>query len=240
MDIVSNNSKNRMSSDKSKIHFVLVAGYSADEQEAAVLKENLAKQGFSADAISFYGEKYINDFTDLKISDCIKNISGLINKRAEEYENVFGIGISLGGALLLEHAKKKSNLKGIASIGTPFRLSNVRWIKFGQLFLPLFYFVWRQLQKIKRLRLSPLGATKIVVDYLEKDLPINLATIQAPVLLLHSKKDPVSDYRVLPGYLDQIASGKKKIIFFEKGNHVIAHDADLLMRYSLDFFEIER
>jgi len=229
-----------MDQESSRPHFVLVAGYSADEQEALVLKESLEKMGFSADAISFYGEGYIDDFTDLKISDCIKNISGLINRRAEEVENVFGIGISLGGALLLEHAKKYSNLKGITSIGTPFCLSNVKWIKFGQLFLPLFYFVWRQLQKSKRLRLSPLGATKIVVDYLEKDLPINLGAIHVPVLLLHSKKDPVSDFRVLPDYLGQIASRKKKIIFFEKGNHVIAHDAELLVRYSLDFFEIER
>ena len=196
--------------------------------------------GYSADAISFYGEDYIDDFTDLKISDCIKNISGLINRRAEEYENVFGIGVSLGGALLLEHAKNYSNLKGIASIGTPFKLNNKAWINCSLYLLPLFYFVWWQLQKIKRLRLSPLGATGAVMQYLEKDLPKDLGAIQTPVLLLHSKKDPVSDYLVLPDYLDLIGSEKKRIVFFENGNHVITDEMDQIVRGSLDFFGISR
>jgi esterase/lipase len=224
--------------DKSKIFFALVAGLSSDQLEAMGLKKSLEKRGFGAEAISFYGEGYIDDFTDLKISDCVTNITNFISKRTKKYEAVFGVGISLGGALLLEHAKCADDLKGIASIGTPFKLNNKAWINFGQLFLPLIYLFWRPLQKIKRLRLNPLGATNTVMEYLEKGLFENLAAIKTPVLLLHSKKDPVSSYAVLPKYLSLIASEKKEIIYFDNGNHVIDHDPDLVIKDILDFFKI--
>jgi len=224
--------------DKLKIHFVLVAGFSSDYLEVMGLKKSLEKNGFSANAISFYGEGYIDDFTNLKISDCIANVSKVINMCAEQYENVFSIGISLGGALLLEYAKYSDNLKGIASIGTPFKLNNKVWINFGQKFLPSIYFFWKRLQKIKCLRLNPIGATNMVMEYLETGLPKNLNLIKTPILLLHSKKDSVSDYKVLPEYLNMISSAKKKIIFFKNGNHVVDHDPDSLIKYVLDFLEI--
>jgi esterase/lipase len=224
--------------DKAKIHFVLVAGLSSDHLEAMGLKESLGKKGLSAEAISFYGEGYMDDFTDLKIADCVANVSGFINRCVDRYEAVFAIGISLGGSLLLEHAKRSDNLKGIASIGTPFKLKNKAWIKFGQFFLPLIYLFWKPLQKIKRLRLNPLGATDMVMEYLEGDSRKNLDAIKTPVLLLHSKKDPVSDYKVLPEYLNLLTSEKKNIKYFDNGNHIIDHDPDLVVKYILDFFEI--
>jgi esterase/lipase len=226
--------------DKPKAHFVLVAGFSSDHLESMGLKKSLEKRGFSADAISFYGDGYVDDFTDLKISDCLDNIAEFIDNCTKRHEAVFGIGISLGGALLLEHAKKYNNLKGIASIGTPFKLNNRVWIGLGQKFLPLVYFVWRWLQKVKCLRLSPLGAVNTVMGYLDLDLTKNLDSIRTPVLFLHSKKDRVSDHRVLPGYLDSISSEKKKIAYFDNGDHVIGHDPDLVVKYILDYFETVR
>ena len=224
--------------DKEKTHFVLVAGFSADHLESEALGRSVEKRGFSTEVISFYGEGYIDDFSHLKISDCHQNISKVIDRAKEKYENVFGIGISLGGALLLEHAKYKNNLRGIASIGTPFKLINSRWIHFGENFLPVINLVWKRLQKIKRFRLSPIGATPMAMDYMEKDLLENLERIQSPVLLLHSKEDLVSDYRVLPKFLEMLGSEKKKITFFENGGHVIDDDPDLVIKYIFDFFAI--
>jgi len=177
--------------DKEKTHFVLVAGFSADHLESEALGRSVEKRGFSTEVISFYGEGYIDDFSHLKISDCHQNISKVIDRAKEKYENVFGIGISLGGALLLE-----------------------------------------------RFRLSPIGATPMAMDYMEKDLLENLERIQSPVLLLHSKEDLVSDYRVLPKFLEMLGSEKKKITFFENGGHVIDDDPDLVIKYIFDFFAI--
>lgn len=227
-----------MNSDKSKIHFILVAGYSADNLEAEKLKKNLEKEGFSADAISFYGEGYRDDFSHLKISDCMANISELINKRSLQYEEVFSIGISLGGSLLLEHAKKFDNLKGIVGIGVPFKLRKIKITRLGQKFLPIILPIWNHLQKIKRLRLGPLGAANMTIEYLEGDALKNLDRIKTPVLLIHSKKDPVSDYRVIQKFFNIISSTQKKIIFFDNGNHVVDHDFNSVTKHALDFFDI--
>lgn len=54
-----------MTKDKSKIHFVLIAGLSSDHKEAYGLKHCLIERGYSAYAISFYGKDYIDDFTYL-------------------------------------------------------------------------------------------------------------------------------------------------------------------------------
>jgi carboxylesterase len=224
---------------KNKIHFVLIAGFSADHMEAVEMKYILEEKGYSAEAISFYGRNYIDDFTHLTLVECLRNISEAINEKAKKYDAVYGIGISLGGALLLEYAKKFSNLKGIVSIGTPVKLSNRKLLAAGQKIIPLIYPVWRRLQKIKQLRLNPIGATKIVINYLEDDLPKNLEKINIPVLLIHSKKDLVSDYRALPDFLEKIKSEKKKIIFSDSGNHVINNDSELIIKYALDFFEIK-
>jgi len=228
-----------MNIDKSKTHFVLIGGFSSDHLGTMGLKKSLEKIGYSADAISFYGEKYINDFTDLKISDCIANVSGLIDRCAEQYEKVFGIGISLGGALLMEHAKRSDNLKGIASIGTPFRLNNRALMNFGQKILPTVYLLWRRMQKIKWLRLHPIGAANMIIEYLETDFLKGLDFVKIPILLLHSKKDQISDCSALPEYLDLISSERKKITFFHNGDHVISHDPDSIIEYYLDFLGLD-
>lgn len=229
-----------MDINKPKIHFVLIAGFSADNLEAEKLKKNLEKEGFSADAISFYGEGYRDDFSGMTISECMKNVSRAINDACEKYPTVYGIGISLGGSLLLEHAKKYANLKGIAGVGVPFKLRKIKLIRLGQKFIPIILPLWNHLQKIKKLRLSPVGAVNMTIEYLEGDALKNLNHIKTPVLLIHSKKDPVSDYQALPKFFNIIPSIKKKIIFFDNGNHVVDHDFSLVAKHALDFFDIHQ
>lgn len=224
---------------KNNIHFILVAGFSADHMEAVEMKYILEGKGFSAEAVSFYGRNYIDDFTRLTMAECVRNILEAINEEAKKYDAVYGIGISLGGALLLEHAKKYSNLKGIVSIGTPVKLSNRKLLSAGQKIIPLIYPVWRRLQKVKQLRLNPIGATKAVINFLEGALQKNLEKINTSTLFIHSKKDLVSDYRALPDFIEKMSSKKKKIIFSDNGNHVINNDSELIIEYALDFFGIQ-
>ena len=147
--------------DKSKVHFIVVAGFSSDDLEAVKFKKCLEEMGFSSEAVSFYGKGYRDDFSGITASECIENISKLINESVEKHDSVFGIGISLGGSLLLDHAKNHSNLKGIVGIGVPFKLRKIKLIHFGQKFFPIILPVWNHLQKIKKFRLSPLGAVNM-------------------------------------------------------------------------------
>lgn len=220
-----------------KIHFILVAGFSSDDQEVWGLKNILKEHGYGATTVSFYGTEFRDDFTGIDEKECIDNLAKTIGRLAEKNEKVFGIGISLGGALLLEHAKKNSNLDGIISIGTPFRLRNKLVISFGRKILPVVYPFWKKLQRIKSLRLWPLGAAEMMFDFLEGSFLKNLGGISTPVLLLHSKKDGVTDFRALEEFLPEISSSKKEVVFFKNGNHVINYNP-MIVETAINFFNL--
>ena len=226
-----------MTKDKSKIHFVLVAGFSSDHKEAYGLKNSLMKLGYSAYAISFYGKDYMDDFTYLTREQCIANVSQYIDDCCEECDEVYGIGISLGGCLLLEYAKNKSRLKGVVSIGTPFKLKKRFLITIAQFMLPVFYPAWKRLQKVKKLRLSPVGAGKEMISYMEHEFIQGLEKVKTPVLFLQSKKDKVTDWHALEENFGKIGSPIKEIEYFHNGRHVIDHDPDLVAGMCLEFFE---
>lgn len=227
-----------MTNDKSKTHFVLVAGFSSDNKETFWLRDILREKGYGVTAVSFYGPELRTEFKSLTEEDCIRNLAKTIEKVSRESEAVFGIGISLGGALLLEHAKTHDNLSGIASVGTPFRLRNKKLIVAGQtVLLPLIYPVWKHLQKHARLRLSPLGAVRMSVDFMTNRFLENLEGIRTPILFLHSKKDRVTDWRALEEYLPKLASSKKEVLFFDNGNHVINY-SPLIVEKTLEFFNL--
>ena len=228
-----------MKNNTEKICFILIAGFAPDETPVLELKKALEKRGYDAIAKGFFGNMMNQDFHLFTADECIKNISKLIDDTKYKYDKVFGIGISLGGAFLLEYAKKKNNLDGIVSIGTPFRLKKQRLIRIGQIFFPFVYPVWKQLQKIKKLRLLPIGAGKIMVEYMQKDFVKGLNTITTPLLFLHSKKDPVTDYRAIEKFSAQIPSARKKTVFFDNGNHVIDNDAESIVAQAINFFDLQ-
>jgi len=228
-----------MKTDNSKICFVLIAGFSSDSQQIWNLGEVLKAAGYGVAIGSFYGEAEAGDFSKLTEAECISNISALINKAADKYESVYGIGISLGGALLLEYAKKENGLSGIVSVGTPFLLRNIKWIRLGIKFFPIIYPVWKYLQKIKKFRLSPIGASEMAVDYMEGTFLENLDKITTPTLFLHSKKDSVTDYRILPKYASMLSTANHKIVYFNNGDHVIDNDPRLIAKHAIKFFGLE-
>jgi esterase/lipase len=225
-----------MKINNSKICFVLIAGFSSDAQQIWKLGDVLKLAGYSVVIGSFYGKTEVDDFSRLTEEECIDNISALINKATEKYERVYGLGISLGGALLLEYAKKENRLSGIVSVGTPFLLRNIRYIRFGIKFFPIIYPVWKHLQKIKKFRLSPIGAVSMAVNYMEGKFLENLDRITTPTLFLHSKRDSVTDYRVLEKYAAMLSVTKHETIYFNNGNHVVDDNPMLIAKHAVDFF----
>ena len=222
--------------ENKKICFVLLPGFSSDNLQIMGLKKLLEEAGYTAIAANFYGTEIITDFTDMTAEGCIKNISTIINQASSQYEKVYGIGISLGGALLMEHAKNFDNLSGIVSVGTPFRLKNRKWIALGEWLFPAIYFFWKPLQKIQRLRLSPLGASIQMISYMEGKFLEHLEVITTPILFLHSRKDGVTDFEALDEYVPKISSEKKEIIFFPNGKHVVDDNPKTITDYAVSFF----
>jgi len=227
-----------MLSPRKKTCFILLPGFSSDNVSVLALKHILERQGYSAIATSFFGDIAVDDFQKLSIGDCQKNISNMIDHATLEYDRVIGVGVSLGGAQLLEHAKTKDNMYGIVSVGTPFKLK-YRWlISVGEFLVPILYPIWKHLQKIKRLRLLPIGAGPAIVHYLENEFLQELENIKTPILFLHSKKDMVTDYRVLPEFAEKISSGRKEIVLSKNGDHAINYDPEYIFTQLEHFFDL--
>jgi esterase/lipase len=214
--------------------FILLPGFSPDNYPVQDLKEQLEDKGYQALASNFYGPDKITNFSDLTSQDCQDNICAMIAEAKKKYETVVGIGISLGGALLLEHAKKNENLDAVISIGTPFKLKNVRLINTAEKFIPIIKPFWLAIDRRKR-RLPPINATKMVMNYLCREFPADLEKISVPVLLLHSKKDHVTDHHVLENYFQKIGSRKKRLVFFDNGGHVINGGTKKVLELAFDF-----
>jgi esterase/lipase len=227
-----------MSSSHQKTCFILLPGFAPDYSPVLALKRTLEKYGYAVTATNFFGDIIVEDFKKLSIQECQENISDIINRATLKYDRVIGIGVSLGGALLLEHAKTKNNLYGIVSIGTPFKLKYRQLMSIGEFLLPTMYPIWKHFEKFKHLRLLPIGAGPAVIRYLENRFLQKLENIQIPVLFLHSKKDLVTDYRALPEFSEKISSKHKDIILSENGSHVIDHDPKYIFEHLAHFFDL--
>jgi esterase/lipase len=221
--------------ENSSACFILLPGFAPDNVPVLHLKALLEEKGFAAIATNFYGEKSVEDFSLLSIEDCQKNITDLISASKKKYKNVFGIGISLGGALLLEYAKRENGLDAIVSIGSPFKLKNKRKISVGRKILPLIVPVWKKMEKIKRLRPIPLGFAEEMIKYLEGDFIKEVEKIKTPVLFIHSKKDWVTDHRVAKEFSQKMLNKKNRFIYFDNGGHVINGNSGKVIGYIVEF-----
>lgn len=121
--------------NKADFCFILLPGFSPDDVPVKGIKADIEKLGYAAVAANFWGVKprgghapggndpAIN-LSTLTIEECKSGVTSLIDKARQKYKYVVGIGISLGGALLLEHAKEHDDLFCVVSVGTPFSIKN--------------------------------------------------------------------------------------------------------------------
>jgi esterase/lipase len=225
-----------MEKNNSPICFILLPGFSPDNFPVLNLKDHLEKRGHTAIANNFYGEELISDFSTLTAEKCRDNLGQTIREAKKKHEKVIGIGVSLGGALLLDHAKAENNLDAIISIGTPFKVKNIKLINAAEKFLPLVKPFWRIFDQRER-RLPPIAATKMVMEYLCHQFPQNLEKITTPTLFIHSKKDKITDYRILEEYTEKLSSPQKEIIFFDNGSHVINGGTEKMLNFTFDFLD---
>ena len=211
--------------------FILLPGFAPDAMPVAPLKRRLEAAGHPVIAANFWGSNPRRDFSSMTVGQCLDGVRAVIEEAKLKSPIVVGIGVSLGGALLLEHAKTHNDLRTIISIGTPFRLKKRMLFGFLAAIAPYVNPAWSVADKIRMLRLSPLGAAPMVYRYLEGDFLKGLERITTPVVFLHSKRDAVTDYRAIEPFAGKLSSSEKRIAILNNGDHVINYDADVIMEY---------
>ena len=216
---------------------MLLPGFAPDSVPVLKLKEALEQKGYPAIATNFFGDAVFKDFSELTVEHSLSGIEQVINKAALEYDRVVGIGICLGGALLLEHSKTKNHLHGVVSIGTPFKVKKRTLLRAWEFLLPAIYPFWRIADKNKKLRLLPVGASREFLQYTDKDFLKDLEKISVPALFIHSKRDYLADYKVVPHFSSRLSSQHKKHVFTESGHHVMDNDVHAIINYAESFLK---
>lgn len=218
-----------------RICFLLLPGFAPDNVPMLGLKKELEALGYSVVATNFWGNGKVSNFSTVTIEQCKQGIADIVSELSATYDVVIGIGVSLGGALLLEHAKNSDDINYIVSIGTPFKLKLRNLIAVGFAVYPFFRPLWNQMQKVSSWRLLPLGAAREVVGYLNGDFSKDLENIKTPTLLVHSKSDFLADYSVVDAALARFSSTHKKAIYPENTDHTINYDNALIIGALTDF-----
>jgi len=208
--------------------FILLPGFAPSPEPILPLKELLEKTGHEVIVTNFWGDEPINDFSEITIEKCLVGIKAIVERTKVEGRLLVGIGTSLGGALLIEYSKTYSDFDHLVSIGTPFRLKRKLFSVIVLKILPYFYPIWRQAQKIKCLQLAPLGSARVVVDFLRGRFLSGLEKVQTPVILVHSKRDKITDYTAVSEFAEKF-SKQPKVIYFENGDHVINYNWELIL-----------
>ncbi len=219
------------------ICFVLLPGFAPDDLPVQKLKALLTERGYSAVSTNFFGAVPSEDFSKITIPDALTSIEAIIQTAKTNHEKVIGVGISLGGAMLLEHEKTHHDLDGIVSIGTPFRLSYPRLIRIGSYIAPIIYPLYRPLEKKKSRRMFPIGALRMAVDYMQNRFLQGLEKIETHVLFVQSKQDSVADYRVLREYASKCTNAHTEIILSENGTHVMDDNPEVVLGYIERFLQ---
>ena len=218
-----------------KIAFIILAGFSSTNRPVLGMQKKLIDMGYSAIALPFWGANKEVDTSKITAEQCHANISNAISKLAQNHDIVIGVGVSLGGAFLIEHAKTNSNLDYIVSIGTPFKLRNRNAISFGIAFYPILNIFWKLAQKMSSRTLHPIGALKFIRSYLEGDFLKNFEKVTTPILFLQSRNDFVVNATMIEKFMPQFGSEQKKIIYFEDTDHVIGYNNEVIINSVANF-----
>ncbi len=218
---------------KKNICFFILPGFNPDSNSVGGIKQALESLGYPAFSANFWGNNEKKDFSKLTIEECRIGIKEEIEKLSKNYEYIIGIGISLGGALLLDYAKNEDGLYCVVSVGTPFKLRYELSIKFGLIILPLL----RLFYKLTN-RKSKWVASGKVVRYLTRDFIQDVDRVRTRVLLLHSTFDFVAEREVVDEFLNMMSSTDKQVVYIKDTDHVINYDSEIILPAMFDFLSL--
>jgi esterase/lipase len=224
-----------MGTPHKNICFVVLPGLAPDAVPILPLRDYLEKQGYAVIASSFWGEAPVTDFSELTIDECIAGIGVLVQKARQRAPVVIGIGVSMGGALLIEYAKDHDDLDAVVSIGAPFKLRKRRLMDIIYALVPVIHPVWKAFSKAERARPFPFPVVPQSIDFFEHRFVENLKKVKCPVLLINGKKDPLVDYRAVAAYAKQFVNAPVKVVIEENGRHNFDLGEKIIQENILEF-----
>jgi carboxylesterase len=185
-----------------------------------------------------------------RVEDCVRtvwhdwyaSVAHAYHELAARCDNVFAIGLSLGGALVLHLAAQAgehtgSPLQGIISLAAPIHVEHpqVRWFRALPLLHSLIPYVKKNdanddtqdptvRAKHPSYDRNPTRAARsLILDFLPH-LRAELPSIQIPALLIQAGGDRTVPADSLTIIYAEIGSQDKQMVWLERGGHLILED----------------
>lgn len=217
-----------MHPDPEKTCFIILPGFAPDSIPVLPIQKYLESQGYAAHATNFWGDGQM-DFAAMTIDQCRKGVASAISGLRQDYPRVIGIGISLGGALLIEHSKEYSDLDQVVSIGTPFRIRHRFLARSAIVLYPAFNAFWKLANRITGFRPLPVPAMRTVWRFLQGPFLENLDRVATPILFLQSRKDEVADCESVGEYVPSFSHADTDVIYYDDAGHDLGYDGRLIL-----------
>lgn len=226
---------------KNETCWYLIHGYTSTPDEMRTIAEEIKREFNDTVVVTRlkgHGE-VPSHILDLNLDDWYNQVSAEFDALQNKCEKVNLIGFSFGGALSTRLAETK-NVNNVYLL-SPYLFATYNYYQVFKLevYVDLFTDVFNYVKKTTIGQINspegleqhiaywnmPFEPVKNSKPFFEKT-KLNLDKIKAPVLLQQSKNDKTSNIKSSIFIHENISSENKKLVIFEKSNHIIPEDYD--------------
>lgn len=215
---------------------LVVHGFTASPQEVYGLGQHLASQGYTVIGPRLFGHATdVRDLHRARWPDWLHSVQDGYHMLRSQVDQIFLIGLSLGGVLSLILASQKP-VDGVVAMSTPFELPRQGLLKWIRPVLRPLSLVVPQLAK-GPLNFENESANLERVDYRARSLRAiievegcclymqsRLPKVTAPTLLMHSRTDDFVPPESMLKIYEDLGSNEKKMHWIAKSDHVMTVD----------------
>ncbi len=212
---------------------LLIHGFTGTPKEMRWLGERLAADGRTVLGVRLRGHATcLEDMNTTRWPDWYESaVEGYRQLRAE-CEQVFAIGLSLGGALALQLAANE-NPDGLVVMATPLHVRNWRitvlrpfrrWIPYwpkGESDMQDKAMMAAHLEYDR----MPTACIVSLLDFF-KVVEKELSRVRTPTRLIYSRLDLTANLSEMRFIYDRISTSDKQMVTLERGGHVVCEDVE--------------
>jgi carboxylesterase len=214
-----------------KTGVLLIHGFTGSPSEMRYMGDYLKDKGFSVRGVLLEGHgTSIEDMRKTNHRDWIKSAELGYGELAEQCDEIFVVGFSMGGAIAL-HLAQKYDISGIVSLSTPIKiLSRQYYIAAIVKYLRLKISKQQRIVKKKDPFIISYDKTpiKCIVSLMQliNLVKTDLHKIEKPILIMQSYGDGTVHPSSANFIYKRIGSTDKSIIFLHRSGHVITCDCE--------------
>lgn len=228
---------------------IIVHGFTSSPSRLHWVADKLSEEGYDVDAVLLAGHgSSLEKLRHSKAQEWLETVETAVAANVVKYKKVYILGYSFGANLAVHACIKYPQVRGLVTLGIPLILNREKTIK---ALLPIAkYFVrnykknW--LRKEEAVNLHEYGyqlyiPVKALVEFrrLVTHTKKEIAKLQVPVLIGHSRQDKVASSVGSQYFFDHLTVKDKSMYIMNQGNHREEEGVsrDFIVKRMIDFLK---